>query len=62
VAISSNVSNSLAIGIEIGGTKIQVGIGSTSGKLVQLPIRKQPIQGNGTEGIRRDLISWWQMR
>ena len=49
-------SNSLAIGIEIGGTKIQVGIGSANGKLLKPPIRKQAIRENGAEGIRHDLV------
>jgi len=30
--VNSDISNSLAMSIEIGGTKIQVGIGSASGK------------------------------
>jgi glucokinase len=55
---NNRLSNSLAMGIEIGGTKIQVGIGSTDGKL--LPggmIRKRVVRENGALGIRRDLIS-----
>lgn len=55
--VNSNVSNSLAIGIEIGGTKIQVGIGSASGKLLKPSIRKQVIREAGAAGIRSDLIS-----
>jgi len=55
--VTNDISNSLAIGIEIGGTKIQVGIGSTNGMLLQPPIRKQVIRENGAEGIRADLIA-----
>ena len=48
----------LAIGIEIGGTKLQVGIGSSNGKLLPKGIvRKQVIRKDGAEGIRRDVIS-----
>ena len=54
--ITSTISDSLAIGIEIGGTKIQVGVGTTNGKLLKPPIRKQAIRENGAEGIRRDLV------
>jgi len=50
-------SDVLAIGIEIGGTKIQVGIGSANGKLIQPPIRKQVIRENGADGILRDIVS-----
>ena len=53
---NSNMPYSLAIGIEIGGTKIQVGIGSASGKLLKLPIRKQVIQEDGAEGILRNIV------
>jgi len=49
-------SDVLAIGIEIGGTKIQVGIGSANGKLLKPPVRKQVIRENGAEGILRDLV------
>lgn len=55
---NNSPANPLAIGIEIGGTKIQVGIGSTNGKL--LPggiIRKQVVRENGAAGICRDLTS-----
>jgi len=54
---TNDTSNSLAIGIEIGGTKTQVGIGSTKGMLLQPPIRKHVIRENGAEGIRADLIA-----
>lgn len=40
---SSNMPYSLAIGVEIGGTKIQVGIWSANGKLLKHPIQKQVI-------------------
>ena len=55
---NNHPTNPLAIGIEIGGTKIQVGIGSTNGKI--LPggiIRKQVVRENRAAGIRHDLIS-----
>ena len=56
--INNSPENSLAIGIEIGGTKLQVGIGSANGKLLQRGvIRKQVIRENGAEGIRRDIVS-----
>jgi glucokinase len=55
---TNSPSNPLAIGIEIGGTKIQVGVGSISGKLLTRGIvRKQVIWENGAAGIRRDLVS-----
>ncbi|MEO8355454.1 MAG: ROK family protein [Chloroflexota bacterium] len=54
---NDNISNLLAMGIEIGGTKIQVGIGFTSGKLLRPPIRKQVVRANGADGIRRDIVS-----
>jgi glucokinase len=48
----------LALGIEIGGTKIQVGIGSTSGKLIPRGIiQSQVVRKDGADGIRRDIIS-----
>lgn len=53
---NSNMPYSLAIGIEIGGTKIQVGIGLASGKLLKPPIRKQVIQEDGAEGILRNIV------
>lgn len=53
---NSNMPYSLAIGIEIGGTKIQVGFGSASGKLLKPPIRKQVIQEDGAEGILRNIV------
>lgn len=48
----------LAIGIEIGGTKIQVGIGSSSGQLLPDGIlQSQVVHEHGAEGIRHNLIS-----
>jgi glucokinase len=54
---SKAFSDALAIGIEIGGTKLQVGIGSARGKLLKPPIRRQVIRENGAEGILRDLVA-----
>jgi len=54
--VNNDVSNSLAIGIEIGGTKIQVGIGSASGKLLMPPVRRQVIREDRADGILRDII------
>jgi glucokinase len=53
---SSMMLDSLRIGIEIGGTKIQVGIGSASGKLLMPPVRKRVIRENGADGILRDVV------
>src|SRR5215204_1019909 len=53
---NSSVYDLLAIGIEIGGTKIQVGIGSASGKLLKPPVRRNVIRENAAAGIRRDLV------
>ena len=54
----SSSTDSLAIGIEIGGTKTQVGIGSTNGELFPKGIlRKQVVQENGAAGIRQDILS-----
>ena len=51
-------SDPLALGIEIGGTKIQVGIGSAEGKLLlRGKVRKQVVRENGADGIRRDIIA-----
>jgi glucokinase len=48
----------LAIGIEIGGTKIQAGIGSVSGRLLPRGIiRKNVNPEHGADGIRRGLLS-----
>ncbi|HUE98295.1 MAG TPA: ROK family protein, partial [Anaerolineales bacterium] len=49
--------NPLALGIEIGGTKLQVGIGSSNGKLMHRGIvRKQVVGEHGAAGIRRALL------
>ena len=51
-------SDPLALGFEIGGTKIQVGIGSAEGKLLlRGKVRKQVVRENGADGIRRDIIA-----
>jgi glucokinase len=48
----------LSIGIEIGGTKTQVGIGSAeAGLLPDGIVRRQVNRPQGADGIRRDLIS-----
>jgi glucokinase len=50
--------DSLAIGIEIGGTKIQVGVGYSNGKLLPKGIvRKKVIRENGASGIRDDIVA-----
>lgn len=54
--VNNDISNSLAIGIEIGGTKIQVGIGSASEKLLMPPVRRRVILENGADGILRDVV------
>jgi glucokinase len=52
-----NSSNVLAIGIEIGGTKLQAGIGTTNGKLLSPPVRRTVIREDGAQGILRDIVS-----
>ena len=50
--------DSLSIGVEIGGTKTQVGIGSAeTGLLPNGIVRKQVHRENGAEGIRHDVVS-----
>lgn len=44
------------MGIEIGGTKLQVGIGSANGRLLRTPIRRKVIRENGANGILHNLI------
>jgi glucokinase len=52
------LSDPLAIGIEIGGTKIQVGIGSVNGKLIPGGIvQRQVVREYGADGICHNLIS-----
>ncbi len=52
------VENNLSIGIEIGGTKTQAGIGSAeSGLLPGGIVRRPVIRENGANGILRDLVS-----
>jgi len=55
--MKNNTSDELAIGIEIGGTKLQVGIGTTNGKLLQSPIRRTVVRADGAPGILRDISS-----
>lgn len=43
------------LGIEIGGTKLQVGVGAGDGKLLGEVVRKTVEPANGAEGIRSDL-------
>jgi glucokinase len=51
-------TNPLALGVEIGGTKIQVGIGSNEmGLLPGGIIRRQVKRENGAQGILRDIVS-----
>jgi glucokinase len=48
----------LAIGIEIGGTKIQVGVGTASGKLIPGGIiQRHVVREHRADGIRRDIIA-----
>src|SRR6266498_4611843 len=49
--------NALSIGIEIGGTKTQVGIGSAAtGLLPGGIVRRQVNRENGANGILRDIV------
>ena len=52
---AENFQDILAIGIEIGGTKLQVGVGTASGKLVCPPIRRTVVRENGAQGILQDV-------
>ena len=55
---NGHAANSLAIGIEIGGTKTQVGIGTPDGKL--LPggiVRRRVIRERNASGILQDIVS-----
>lgn len=47
--------DTLAIGIEIGGTKLQVGVGTTDGRLLHSPVRRTVIREDGAQGILRDV-------
>jgi glucokinase len=48
----------IALGIEIGGTKIQVGLGSASGKLLPRGVvQRQVVRADGVDGIRRDIVA-----
>jgi len=51
-------ANSLSMGIEIGGTKTQVGIGSAATGLLPGGIaRRQVRREHGADGILRDILS-----
>src|SRR5215208_3419342 len=55
---AQNTAEPLSIGIEIGGTKTQVGIGSAdAGLLPDGIVRRQVNREHGAEGIRSDLVS-----
>src|SRR5512138_1521830 len=54
---NNSISDELAVGIEIGGTKLQVGIGTTSGKLLKPVVRRTVIRKNGAQGILCDISS-----
>ena len=47
----------LAIGIEIGGTKLQVGVGSTNGKLLSPPVQRRVVREDGAQGILNSVSS-----
>ncbi len=53
--VDSDSSNALAIGIEIGGTKIQVGVGTSNGQLLNPPVRRHVVREHGANGILHDL-------
>lgn len=57
MTINNDTSKVLAIGMEIGGTKIQVGIGMTDGKILCSPVRRSVVREHGAQGILRDLVS-----
>lgn len=53
-----NFEKSLCIGIEIGGTKTQIGIGSAEqGLIPDGLVRRQVNRAHGADGILRDLVS-----
>lgn len=54
---TNHTSEVLTIGMEIGGTKVQVGIGTTNGKLLCPPIRRTVVREEGAQGILRDISS-----
>ena len=54
---NDSVSDELAVGIEIGGTKLQVGIGTTSGELLKSVVRGTVLREDGAQGILRDISS-----
>lgn len=47
--------NPLRLGLEIGGTKLQVGVGTADGRLLTPLVRRTVVQAEGAEGIRRAL-------
>jgi glucokinase len=49
------MSGSLLLGIEIGGTKLQLGVGRGDGRLIQA-VRRRVDPAAGAEGIRRQII------
>ena len=53
--MNSHEKETLSIGLEIGGTKIQVGIGSKNGKLLKV-VQKRVIREHGALGIRRNIV------
>jgi glucokinase len=55
--VNSKISNSLAIGMEIGGTKLQVGIGSANSRLLCPPVRRGVVREEGAEGILLSISS-----
>lgn len=54
--MNNQQKETLAIGLEIGGTKIQVGIGSKNGKLIKV-VQKKVIRESGALGIRKNIVS-----
>lgn len=55
--MKTNTLDELAVAIEIGGTKLQVGIGTTSGTLLQSPVRRTVRRESGAQGILHDIQS-----
>jgi glucokinase len=55
---NQSFASPLSIGIEIGGTKIQVGLGSVGGRLLPGGVMRRPVnREHGAGGILRDLVS-----
>jgi glucokinase len=58
ILVNKKMKNKYSIGIEIGGTKTQVGIGSAEIGLLPDGIIRRPVNGeSGANGILRDLVS-----